>query len=202
MINNSTYATNLIHFTPEGDLPSNDDAEHYLQRLVSCLSAGAARAILDSTRHIGETSDEPEIYVDDCPTPAEGWELDALDDEIRTAVEWTAKTLFTSAFHDVITLANWLAFENSPTEDRPLWFHDFGMALYRCGNLLGYKLIGKDIGFTDYHNASAYRLDDWMSLSGLVGAIETWIDTSEEPCILHGSVYQGMKNTMAENPDA
>jgi hypothetical protein len=183
----SLFATNLIRLTPEGDLPSDEEkAADYLQSVISCVAAGAARHLIHASG----------VPIEEWHSEHEGWELDTLNADLLAAIKYVTSDMVTYRWSQVIDLANWLAFVDRVSEPT-IWFHDFGRALYRIGNLLGSMLnaVGllepERIGFADYHQPSAYKLDDWVSESGYVGALERiWADDTS----LHADIHHSLSS--------
>jgi hypothetical protein len=183
----STFATNGMRLTPEGDLPTDEEqATFYRDIITSTVASGAARLLIDQSG----------VPIEEWHSEHEGWELDTLDSDLLAAITHVARALVTDGFHQLITFATWLAFVDRASEPT-IWHHDFGRALYRAGTLLGSMLIAgglsehERIGFADYHHPDAYRLDDWVSESGYVGAIENLHAT---PTVLHADIHASLKD--------
>lgn len=188
----SLYATNSMKLTPEGDLPHDEEVrEDYVWRITNTIAAGAARTLLDNVTD--DSDPDHQVHAEEWHTPAEGWELDALDDTVRPVIVKVAEKLFAECERDVLDFVNDLAWRGKES-DRAAWFHDEGRAYYRIGALLAFHLTGEGVGFYDYSYPSADRLSVWMGDSGLAGALDTSVDTSEEPCLLHASMSEAVKS--------
>lgn len=190
MTNYSLYATNQMKLTPEGELPTDEEVrEDYIYRITNTIAAGAARTLLDNVNDDAGG----EIVAEQWHTPAEGWELDALTDDVRAAVVKVAEKLFAECERDVLSMVAELAWTGRESPLAP-WFQDEGRAFYRIGALLAYHLTGEGVGFYDYSFPSADRLTEWVTSSGLSGALETSVDSDEDPCLLHGSMSQALRS--------
>lgn len=192
MTSYSTYATSRIRLV-DGDLtPEEEQRGDYLDLVVKCLAAGAARALLDTTHDMTddpEASEQTEVYAEQWHSEEEGWELEAIADDDREPFMAMVREFAGDNLTRVIALAQRLAWD--PRFQGELWARDFGMALYRVGQLLGYRGARTGIGFSDYRlpeqDVDVDALDAWVEArtTKLYGWEQSWIDSTEEPCLLH-----------------
>lgn len=210
MTSYSLYGTGSIRWV-DGTVSTDDEkAEEQFEAVTNCLAAGAARALLDTTRDLApeDEQDSTEIYAEQWHSADEGWELEAIHPDDRDAFVAFVARFVRENIADIVWLANRLAWQDERSGgERPIWWHEQGMALYQVGQLLGHEGSGSGVSLTDYnrpsdsqsgvksvvHNGRRYeglagRLALWVAQNETSAAHiweNTWIDSTEEPSLLH-----------------
>jgi len=193
----STFGTGRLRLV-DGDL-STDDGLHAEQfdQVTSTLACGVARVLLD-TCHDRADPDQP-VRAEQWHTPVEGWELDAVCDDDRSELARQVGWFTAANLLEVLALAERIAWGQATRGQ--LWHGDTGRGLYRVGMLLGHHGARTGLGFTDHprpHDrpADPHRTRD--RYRGLPGQLtcwtdthlhpwwdRAWIDSHEDPCLLH-----------------
>jgi hypothetical protein len=182
----STYAVGRIRFV-NGDLSTDDDvAEEQAGAIVSCLTAGCCRALLDTALDLANP--DAVVAATDWHSPAEGWELEAVADRDRGDVTELVAQFFAENRTDAILLAERIAWDARFAHEP--WHGDSGMGMYRVGMLLA---LAHGYSFADYGDPR-YIPDAPDVTTRLHRRVELWwrwgswwIDSTEEPCLLHHS---------------
>ncbi len=183
MTSYSTYGTGRIQLVDGTLTPDEELRAEQLDQIVQCVASGAGRALLDSTRDLDDP--DAEVAAVQWHTEAEGWELDAISD--RAPFLDLVRGFVTDNLDDVLLLASRIAWKGND-----MWSGDEGMALYRVGYLMGMEGAGQGVGFRDYWSERVLgQLDVTERLSAKLDRRDTyawedsWIDSTEEPCLLH-----------------
>jgi hypothetical protein len=185
----STFGVGRIAFV-DGDLsPWEETRDEQTQQVVGCLASGAVRALLDQVRDLNDLDDDG-IDATQWHSPAEGWELGAVVDDDRAGLVAVVEEFVRDCLPDILCLARRIAWGDRWRS--AIWHGDTGMGVYRVGYLLGMQMSGNGIGFADYTdhrylpNDSTSRMTAWLESSGHAHAWEdAFIDSAEEPCLLH-----------------
>ncbi len=193
----SVYGTGRLALV-DGSLSTDDElAAEQLDQITNCIAAGAIRALLDTVRD--NFDQETEVYAEQWHSAAEGWELDAVVKDDLPPFMAMCERFVHDNVQNILNLAKRIAWDPRWAGEN-YWHGDDGMAIYRVGTLLGYKLHGDGIGFDDYFQPELIdgklpehprdhvieALQAWVDIPENVIYLEdTWIDSSEEPCLLH-----------------
>jgi hypothetical protein len=190
----STHGVGRIRFV-DGDLsPWEETREEQVQQVVDCLASGVVRALLDQVRDLADLDDD-NIDATQWHSPAEGWELSTVVDDDRPALVAVVEGFVRDCLPDILCLARRIAWDDRFQGE--CWHGDTGMGVYRVGYLLGMQASGNGVGFTDYadhrylpHDSTS-RMTAWLETSGHDHAWEdVFIDSAEEPCLLHVPAYR------------
>jgi hypothetical protein len=193
----STYGTGRLALV-DGSLATDEElAAEQLDQITNAIAAGAARALLDTTRD--EADPEAEVYAEQWHSAAEGWELGAIVTGDLPPFMDMCERFVRENVQNVLTLANRIAWDPRWASES-YWHGDEGMAIYRIGMCLGYSVHGDGISFSDYSQPTRIDgevltpwrdpivdpLEAWVNTRTNHPHYEdTWIDTTEEPCLLH-----------------
>lgn len=201
MTSYSTYGTDRLRLV-DGTLSPDDDERFEDERgtVVNCVAAGAMRALLDSASDLAEPhpaagAGAVVVRADEARavqwhSAAEGWELDALTDADQPAFLELVGRFVSDNLDTILALATRIAWDPRFAAEK-VTHRNQGMSIYRIGELLGYQLSGQGIGFVDYslheHQGADLigRLDSWLKANASQVWESTWIDSTEEPCLLH-----------------
>jgi hypothetical protein len=179
----STYGVNRIKLV-DGALHYDEETrEEQHEQILDALTAGAARALLDTAYDMA--SDERPSATD-WHSADEGWEIEALTDESQVKLRAVVEAFLDANLTNILTVMDDIAWDGRWHSE--IWHGDRGMAVYRVGMLLAYTLHGDGIGFNDYaipRGGTADRLREWVKAHPAPDVENAWIDSTEEPCLLH-----------------
>jgi hypothetical protein len=193
----STFGTGRLRLV-DGDLSYDDElrAEQFDQ-VTSTLACGVARMLLDTCTD-RDAPGRP-VRAEEWHTPVEGWELDAVCDDDRPELVSQVRWFAAANLPDVLALAERIAWDEATRGQ--VWHGDTGRGLYRVGTLLGHHGARTGLGFADYTCPSdlpAAGPGARGSYRGLPGQLtwwtdthlhpfwdHAWIDSREDPCLLH-----------------
>jgi hypothetical protein len=186
MTSYSTYAVDTIRFVDGTLSPDEETREDQRYMIVEALTSGAARTLLDTARDMSDL--DAEVNATDWHSASEGWEIEALTDDAQSKLRSVVELFLDDNLNDILTLTDQIAWDGRWHSE--IWHGDRGMAVYRIGMLLAYTLRHEGIGFLDYDNAPGHNsvishLTAWLDAHPHPGIEEAWIDSTEEPCLLH-----------------
>lgn len=196
MTSYSTYMSGSMRLV-DGSLHFYDEEIYaeQIDQVINCLAAGAARALLDCARDDAPGQEDAEVDAVQWHSPQEGWELEAIVPGDLPKLMDVVGRFARANSQRILDLGARIAWSEKTRDDT---FHgDTGMGLYRVGMLMGYMMRGAGVGFNDYHDPTIIdgvvygdiivdQLNDGAREEKVVHAFENvWIDSTEEPCLLH-----------------